>query len=60
MPQSVAEKLEKRRMDEWEIRSAADSLLRAEEIKADKELMKEVQKELEKRKKALNAVSTKK
>ncbi len=51
---SIASKLKKRGIDEWEIRSSADSLLRAEEIKNDKDLMIKVNQELDKRKKALN------
>lgn len=59
MGMSVAEKLQKRGIDEWAVRSAADTLIRAEEIRKDKVLMKEVEKELEKRRKALDAVSKK-
>lgn len=52
--ESIASKLEKQRIEEWEIRSAADALLRAEEIKADEKLMKLVNQELDKRKKAIS------
>lgn len=54
--ESIASKLEKRRIEEWEIKHAADTLLRAEEIKADNSLMSMVNKELDKRKKALNKI----
>lgn len=57
--ESVASKLEKRRIDEWEIRGAADTLIRAEEIKNDSKLMTLVDKEITKRKKALESVSKK-
>lgn len=53
---SVAQRLEERRIEEWEIKSAADTLLRAEEIKLDNLLMKKVNKELDNRKKALNKI----
>lgn len=53
---SVATRLKKRGIDEWEIRSAADTLMKSEEIKDDKDLMKKVDIELKKRKKALDAV----
>lgn len=52
--ESVAAKLEKRKIEEWEVKSAADTLIRAEEIKEDEKLMKLVDKELTKRKKAIN------
>lgn len=43
---AVAPKKEKKKygkFDEWEIRDAADTLIRAEQIKGDKEKMKYVQ-----------------
>lgn len=46
-------------MDEWEIRECADTLIKAESIKADSKKMKEVSKELAKRKKAIEAVPVK-
>ena len=52
--ESVAQRLEKRRIEEWEIKNAADTLLRSEEIKSDKKLMDLVNKELDQRKKALS------
>lgn len=51
---SIAQRLEKRGIQEWEIKNAADTLLRAEEIKLDKDLMSKVNKEIDKRKKAIN------
>lgn len=54
---SVAQKLEKRRIEEWEIRDAASTIVRAEEIRNDKELMPKVEKELERRKKALETAT---
>lgn len=53
---SVAARLKKRGIDEWEIKSAADSLIRAEEIKKDKDLMTKVDEELDKRRDALKAI----
>ncbi len=44
--------------DKWEISSAADTLIRAEEIKANKELFGLAMEEITKKKKAINAVPT--
>ena len=54
--ESIAVRLKKRKFDDWEISSAADTLIRAKEINQDKELMKKVDIELKKRKKAIDAV----
>lgn len=51
MPQT-----DRARERKWEIESAADTLTKAEELKADKKLMVEVRKELAKRQKALDRV----
>jgi len=40
----------------WEAEEAARTLIRAEEIKADKELLKAVQKELKSQRKAIGKV----
>lgn len=47
----------KPKYDEWDIKSAADCLLRAEEIKQDKELMALVAPELEKKLKAQKGIA---
>ena len=47
----------KPKFDEWEIKSAADCLIRAEEIKQDAELMALVTPELEKRTKAYKGIA---
>lgn len=47
----------KPKFDEWEIKSAADCLIRAEEIKQDAELMALVASELEKRTKAYKGIA---
>lgn len=39
-------------IDEWEVKSAADSLRRAQEIKADKKLFRAATKELRRQQKA--------
>lgn len=52
IPQPNAPK-EKKGPDKWEIEDAAKTLLRAEEIKANKELMPHVHKHLTKQKKAI-------
>ena len=46
----------KRKLDEWEIKSAVDTLQRAEEIKNDPKLLGAVTKEANKQKKALDKV----
>lgn len=56
--ESVASRLKKRGIEEWEIRNAADTLMRAEEIKNDKDLMAEVNKEIQKRRDALEEIAT--
>lgn len=48
---------EKPKYDEWEIKNAADTLLRAEEIKQDAELMALVAPEVEKRIKAVKGLA---
>jgi hypothetical protein len=52
----VVAKEKKDKYDEWEIRNAVDTLIRAEEIKANKKLVALAQKELDKRKKAINSI----
>lgn len=47
----------KPKYDEWEIRSAAECLIRAEEIKQDAELMALVAPELEKKSKAYKGIA---
>ncbi len=53
---SVAGKLEKRRIDQFEVEDAARTLIRAEKIRQDKTMMKLVDKEIAKQKKALESV----
>lgn len=48
---------EKPKYDEWEIKNAVDTLMRAEEIKQDAELMALVAPELEKRTKAVKGLA---
>lgn len=43
--------------DKWEIQSAVDCLLRAEEIKKDTRIMKYVNEEIDKKKSAINSLS---
>ena len=50
---SIAERAQKRSFDDFEIRDAARTLIRAEEIRADKPMMKRVNKELSKQKEAI-------
>ena len=52
------EKEEKKGPDEWEIKDAAQTLLRAEEIKADKDLMDKVKPVLSKKVKALKSIES--
>ena len=47
----------KPKYDEWEIRSAAETLIRAEEIKQNEELMALVAPELEKKSKAYKGIA---
>lgn len=42
-----------RKIDEWEVKSAVDTLIKAEEIKKDDKLMKLVRAEIKKKKLAL-------
>lgn len=49
----------KAEMDEWEVRSAVDTLKRAEEIQNDPKMMKAVKAEVTKQKKALDTVDKK-
>lgn len=44
----------KEKYEEWEIKNAVDTLIKAEEIKNNKELMKLVEPELKKQAKAVN------
>ena len=46
----------KKGIDKWEVDSAVESLLRAEEIKANKPLMKEVMKKLDGKKTAISSL----
>ena len=48
----------KEKYDEYEVKSAVDTLLRAEEIKDNKDLMKLVNVELGKKGKALNKITS--
>lgn len=57
---SVAETLEKRRIEQFEVEDAARTLVRAEEIRKDKPMMKLVNKELEKKKAAFDEVMQRK
>ena len=54
---SIATRAEKRQIDEFEIRDAARTLIRGEEIRVDKPLMKKVEKEIAKQKEAILRVS---
>ena len=51
--ESVAVRAQKRQFDEFEIKDAARTLIRAEEIRADKPMMKKVDKELTRQKDAI-------
>ena len=59
MAKSRAERLEANAIDEWEVKNAVDTLIRAEEIKNNKKMMKLVDKELKARKKAIDNVELK-
>ena len=48
---------EKLTVDSWEVKDAADTLLRAQEIRADKKLMALVSKNLTKKASAINSIS---
>lgn len=52
------EKKEFGKFDRWEIESAVETIIRAEQIKLDKEKMKYVLPMLEKQKKAIDKVSS--
>lgn len=52
------EKKEFGKFDRWEVESAVNTIIRAEQIKLDKELMKYVLPELEKQKQALDKASS--
>lgn len=54
---NVSGDADKPKYDEWEIKSAADCLIRAEEIKQDAELMAFVTPELEKKSKAYKGIA---
>lgn len=47
---------DKKKFDEWEIRNALDSLEKAEEIKSNPTLMKEVEKEAKKKQENLQKI----
>lgn len=47
-------------VDRWEVESALDTLIRAEELKTDKKMMKAVKTESKRRQKALSKVVRKK
>ncbi len=51
---NISKEPEKPKYDEWEIKDAVRTLVRAEEIKADTELMALVTPELNKQMKAIN------
>ena len=53
---SVGEKKKDGEYDKYELESACDTLTRAEEIKADKKLMKALGPYLEKKKKAITSI----
>ena len=46
----------KRKLDEWEVRGAVDTLKRADEIRKDSNLMKQVKIEAKKQAQALNKI----
>ena len=54
---NVSNDADKPKYDTWEIRSAAECLIRAEEIKQDAELMALVAPELEKKSKACKGIA---
>lgn len=56
---SIAVRAEKRQIEEFEIRDAARTLIRAEEIRVDKPLMKKVDKELVRQKEAIQRANKK-
>lgn len=54
---NVSQESKKPKYDEWEIKDAVRTLIRAEEIKQDKELMSFVAPELEKQGKAIKSAA---
>ena len=54
---NVTQEPKKPKYDEWEIKDAVRTLIRAEEIKQDKELMSFVAPELEKQSKAIKSAA---
>lgn len=54
---NVSQEPKKPKYDEWEIKDAVRTLIRAEEIKQDKELMAFVAPELEKQSKAIKSAA---
>ena len=59
MPVKTEEsKASEKKYEDYEVSCAVDTLLKAEEIKEDKELMKFVNKELEKKNKALQKITS--
>lgn len=54
---NVSQEPKKPKYDEWEIKDAVRTLIRAEEIKQDKELMSFVAPELEKQSKAIKSAA---
>lgn len=50
--------MEEDKYSDWAIRDCADTLIRAEEIRADPKKMKLVAKEIDKRKKALDKITS--
>ena len=56
---SVAARLKKRGIEDWEIKNSVDTLIKAEEIRNDKDLMVKVKEEFDKRKKAMDDVKLK-
>ena len=58
MAEVKEQKKEYGKFDRWEVQSAVDIIIRAEQIKLDGDLMKYVLPELEKQKKALEKASS--
>ena len=56
---STVKVVKRRKLDEWEVKNAVDTLQRAEEIQSDPTMMKAVKGEVMKQKKALDKVATK-
>lgn len=54
---NVSQEPKKPKYDEWEVKDAVRTLIRAEEIKQDKELMSFVAPELEKQSKAIKSAA---